>query len=300
MLRLLISLLALSFVAKAHAESVCVSYFAAQGFTSKQCNEALRVFNGVERPCMSILWKTFDIPGRSLCAQRFLHKFRDKAHTLQIHFSNESARRTGRLYPYEFAPGLNVARYNRALANQSRAVLKRIHARALSITEFIGDFANSNSTIILSTGLEDNYTNKAYRVLYREVKKTIPSHVLISRNPMGKNEKAFDIADADFIELHGLLPRFISNGAGCIANLDGHRIDFDGSDRRELREGVLELPQVHSWVARYRKRQCLVFLWWPGAQGRGEARFVEPRRRNFRIYRSDINAMNKIIRSFEP
>lgn len=247
---------------------------------------------------MSILWKTFDIPGRSLCAQRFLHRYRDKAHTLQIHFSNESARRSNRLYSYEFAPHLNVARYNRALANQSRAILKRIAQRASSITSFLDENAGVHTETVLSTGLEDNYTNKAYRILYREIKKSIPSHVLISRNPVGSNEKAFSLSGADFIELHGLSPRF-SGGARCIASLDGHRIDFDGRDLRGVSQGVLELPQVSSWVRRFREGGCLVFLWWPGPQGRGEARFIEPRRRDFRIYRSDVSAMNKIIRSFE-
>lgn len=247
---------------------------------------------------MSILWKTFDRPKRALCAQRFLNRYMHKPHTLQIHFSDETARRARRTYQGAVAPTKSVNLYNRALERENEGILRRVQLRALEIVDFIYQNANEETEVILSTGLEDTYTNRAYRILHREIKKNIPSEFLTSRNPLGKNENAFDIGGADFIELHSFKPRFTGQ-AGCIASLDGYRIDFDRRDSRGLSEGVVKLSDVSHFIRRHRARGCHVFLWWPGPQGRGEAKFVEPRRRDFRIYREDVSAINRIIRRFQ-
>lgn len=276
-----------------------MSYFAAQGFDKKQCTEALKVFRGVDRPCMAILWKTFDRPGGN-CAQRFLFENRDKPHTLQIHFDDSTYRRRAEWYPGAVAPEYKTHEYNREVRNRDAYVLGEVRARAVEIMDFIENYGFSTTEIILSTGLEDDYTDKAYRILYEEIKKSIAPNILMARNPNATIERSTDRGDADFIELHGVQPKFREASRGrCITSTDGYGIEFQNRNRTGSKPGVLSVPEVHRFIRRSRKSGCRVFLWWPAPQGRGSAKFTEPSSRDFWIYRQDVSAVNKIIRRFE-
>lgn len=274
--------------------SVCVSFFAAQAFDKKQCTEALKVYENVQTPCMAILWKTFTLKQNNLCAQTFFNKFNKKPHVLEIHFSNEAGRRNRRLSSYEFLPALSTVKYNSNLERRHRGTLKSIKRNAIEIMDFISINANQNSTVILSTGLEDNFSAQAYRVLIAEIKKNISNKILTVRNPVGKHER--DYTSADFIELHGVQPHIKPESKSrCILNLDGVTIDFN--DRRSDKSRI-KISDVPSYIKRGQDHGCIVFLWWKEPQGIG-AEFLSPRSRNFRIHPKQINLINNLIRRFE-
>ena len=271
-----------------------MSCFACQAFTAKECNEFLRVYDGIKHPGLAFLWKSFD--KRNACVSEFLHRYRDKPHLLEIHFSNEAGRRNRRLARYEFLSGYSVDEYNHALVRRKSTVVRAIQRQALAISTFVLTQMGAKGRVLLTTGLEDNFTDAAYRSLHPILRRELPPIFKIGRNPNGSNATRFDYSLSDFIELHGSNPYFGSNR--CLANLDGTDIGFrDG--RRHLPGGIL-LSEVPAYIRRFRGQHCDVFLWWSEPQGiYPGARFVDPRNRSFGIYRENINAVNQILRRIQ-
>jgi hypothetical protein len=275
---------------KAHAQ-ICVSYFAAQAFTESQCNEALKVFNNVDIPCMAILWKTFTLKQNNTCTQEFFRRYEGKPHILAIHFSNEAGRRNRRLSRYEHLPKLSINGYNSGLERRRRRTTRSVTNNAKEIKHFIDKFANHESRILVSTGLEDNFSTEAFKVIVKLIREAIPN-VEIIRNPVGDSEKYY--IGADFIELHGVQPHIKSAGR-CIQNLDGISIKF--SDGKPDAQEIL-LSALPAFIKRGQALSCLVFLWWREAQGIG-SKFIEPRKRKFLIEPKKINLTNNLIRRFQ-
>lgn len=268
----------------------CVSAFAAQAFNNAQCSQFLRVFNNVHTPCTAILWKTFTISKNNLCTQRFLSRFKGKPHILQIHFSNEAGRRNRRLSKYEHLPGISVNEYNRRLGRGHGRTVRAIQKNAKEIQEFILQYRNINSRILISTGLEDNYSTEAFKTILRTIKPIIKDVEFI-RNPVGEHEKYYN--GADFIELHGMQPHIRSIGQ-CIQNLDGISIKF--SDGLPNTQEIL-LSAVPDYIKRGQALSCLTFLWWKEPQGITSI-FTEPRKRKFLLEAVKINLTNNLIRRF--
>lgn len=287
------ALLAIVTATTAASAQTCVSYFAMQAFNDSECNQALQVFNNVHTPCMAILWKTFTLKQNNLCAQRFLSKFKDRPHILEIHFSNEAGRRNRRLSRYEFAPSLSVNEYNSRLGRRHRGTLRSVQSNAKAIKKFIQNESNENSKILVSTGLEDNFTVKAFKTIVSELRKVLGQGILIVRNPVGHHEKYYN--GADFIELHGVHPQIESKGR-CIQNLDGISIKFSPGepDKQEIL-----LSALPAFIERGQALSCLTFLWWKEPQGIG-AIFKHPRARKFLLEPNKINLINNLIRRFEP
>lgn len=296
-LRLAFSLIVIALPTQLTAETQGVAYFAAQGFSKKECKKALSVFNGVQKPALAILWGTFNRGNFQGCAQRFLHRFSDKKHYLQIHFSNESARALKRAGPYELLHRLSSKQYNRQLEHRRTKAIKAIAKRAKNISQFISENGNQNTVFMVSTGLEDRLTSGAYLALTEVLKMTLPKNTVFIRNKVGAYEGNTFWGGASFIELHGLKPKFKPNtGARCIANFDGDNIRFFDNHKQGNKDKS-SLPAVLSTVRKLRKRGCFVFWWWPGPQGRGKnVKFVDPRKRVFQFDSRIIAVVNKNIK----
>lgn len=296
MLKYILAFLAIVTVTTPAHGQICVSYFAAQAFTEKQCNEALKVFNHVNTPCTAILWQTFTIKQNNLCAQKFLSKFKDRPHILEVHFSNEAGRRNRRLSQYEFAASLSVAAYNSGLEKRRRGTVRLVQRNAAQIRAFIALYANKNTKAIVSTGLEDNFSNGAYKTILSLIKQAFLNvqNVQIVRNPVGHHEKNY--LGADFIELHGIRPSFSPKSKGkCIANLDGISINFHNRAAKDREISLRDLP---SFIARHKELDCLTFLWWNEPQGISN-KFKHPRSRKFIIESYKIEVINNLIRRHE-
>lgn len=293
MIKYIFGLIALILVVVNTASAqVCVSFFASQAFTDRQCNDSLQVFNNVHTPCMAILWETFTLEQNNFCAQRFLRRFKNKAHILEIHFSNEAGRRNRRLASYEFAASLSTEQYNRNLERRRRGTVKLIQKNAKEIKHFIDKYSNANSEIFVSTGLEDNFTTKAFKVVLETIK-PILQNVKYVRNPVGDHEKYYN--GADFIELHGVFPQIKASSFGrCLVNLDGISIQFhDGA----VQSGEIPIQDVPSFIERYQSLGCIPMLWWKEPQGISGA-FKFPRSRTFLIEPNKINLINNLLRRF--
>lgn len=282
--------------AAAWPQPVGVSYFAMQGYTSKECNTALRVFRGVKIPATAVLWKSFDT--HAICLQRFIKRFKDKPHIVEIHFSNEAGRRNRRLGSYEFLPTLSYQQYDAALRAHDPETLDAIRSNTDDINKFIDTHGNINSSFILSTGLEDDLSDAGWRVLAATIRNQLPARHLLTRAPLRNYEQDSDTNDiANAIELHGDQTSWLNRERSnyCIANLDGTDINFSSEGSFSGLGTTILVATVPYWIWFQQFNNCLTFVWWSGPQN-SRGFFTEPRRRTYRISTKDVNLINRLIR----
>lgn len=215
---------------------------------------------------MSVLWGTFG--GDTSCIVRFLESNKDRPHLLQIHLSNESCRRNGNCKEGELRGDLSRRSYSAALEAGDLATYQQIAARMTEIRNLVEQTKNSNTTLVLSTGLEDNYSPKAYSNLRAFLAGYWP--YLFSRSGRAQ-------APGDLLERHGTNAK--CKGEVTIVNEDG-----DNPSARQSRRFL------------QRNRACFArFLWRSAHQGRKRNRWSTPLSRTFEISDRDIDQLGKIL-----
>lgn len=249
------------------------------------CDQWFKAMRYVSKPAMAILWGTFG--NNKSCAVRFLNQNKNQSHLLEIHISNQTCLRYSdsserKCQEGELAQGWNVKQFNEALNNDNPELIKRIKTRVGNIREWVDKVKNINTSIVLSTGLEDNYENGAYGKMVQLIREAGWKYP-IARNPEGWQYQNFK--DADYLELHASNNEFrqrpnwdsgnrkpAKRGA-CIANFDGVSVP----DEKNVEEAKYFIR---------RHRECYaVFLWNKDSQGVGQGK--PPIERSFNL--SDIH-----------
>lgn len=267
-----------------------MAYFALTAPTFP-CRQALRIFDPPSKyTALAILWSTF---GSDLsCLQTWAERMEklDIPHTLLIHLSNETCRRENDRIctDSELSPQLPRKRYYRLLEQRDPSVLDPLVARIREVREAVSKLKSKKLQVILSTGLEDNYSPEAYAVIVAVMRAEWPYKIV--RNPVG-NLPEISSAGADFLELHGPTPSF-SKDEACIANLDGDDINFPG--RPSPLHKSVDWQDVITYVQRYERRCRITFLWSAAWQGIFSEVFVPPQKRIFKVPRADIKALRSI------
>lgn len=237
------------------------------------CDKYLAIATRPANPAMAILWGTF---GDDLwCPIWFMQAVRDRGHLLQIHISNESGRKKNNLGVGELSPFHSVSDYNEALEAGELEVHSAARERVKEILAFVRLFANENTAVILSLGLEDQYTDEAYEALRQTVLDAGWPYG-INRNPLGNRHH---IAGWDYREKHG-------DTARCSS--ETQMVNEDGS--------VQTLRATKKWLDR--NKSCLVrFVWRAEHQGRTKSgRPVYPRRaRSFHISDKDVRELGDLL-----
>lgn len=270
----------LAFANAAHAQYVGLSAFGSGATHSLEarepfaCNKYLAIAVRPRYPAMSILPGTF---GDDLwCPLWFMAALSERAHLVQVHFSNESGRKKHNLGAGEFLPHLSVDAYSRALEQGDPVVAAAVVARVQGLAAFFKMFANENTAIILSLGLEDKLTSAAAAKLTALIRPHWPYG--INRNPLGSTRY---LAGADYFEKHGDAK---CDGLISIVNQDG---------------AVRSLKQTRKWLAK--NASCLVRLVWrPEHQGRtASGKSVYPRRaRRFHISDRDVIELGDLLSNY--
>lgn len=201
--------------------------------------------NSAERPAVAALWGSFGTSTKGLV--EFTRKFSDRAHLIEIHISNECARRSHRS-GRQILPRLSTKVYQAAIENGTAK--KAVQRRVKKIIETLDPVVNENTHLWLSTGLEHNLDAAAAKKLYRWVTQAAPVAEKIVDNPMtGVNTGLFS-------ETHG------RKAMGDVWNLDGVSINFkDGEDffDRMYPQTVVAIGEMSQHKA--------IFLWSASQQG---------------------------------
>lgn len=244
------------------------------------CNRYLTIAKKAKSPAMTVLLSTF---GNDLtCVSKFLTTFKRKPHLLQIHLSNETCRRhIGRCTKEEITPTLTTSTYNKALQRGNLKIKRAIQNRVLFVKDKILPLTNKRTKVIVSTGLEDNYNNKAYVKVLSYVKEILPQkNIATARSPV--TDRCYLLNGANYCELH--LTTSVFRSTSCIWNNDGN------------------LNSVNDQLLLFYKfRKCSVlFAWEPTSQGRGNgAKYLEPSNRSFSISSSVIKKYSNLINLYQ-
>lgn len=195
---------------------------------------------------------------------------------------NGVCRRWNRCDVGEVAPSLSVSEFNHAIARHDPKTLKALRKRIADVAQYVA--ANNERAIFLvSTGLEDNYSPKAYAIILNELKAALPPETYVGRNPMVKATNF----GADFLELHGVL------NSETFAGVPSSTLRIYSADGRDVSPSSLlaEASAVKNFD---------YLLFWRGPwQGITSSQFIKPRRRTFVVSNSDLSLINSLIRSVE-
>lgn len=264
-----------------------MNYLACEGYTKRELAKAFHVFRGTERPAISILWRSFNSK-RPICLKTFIRKYRHRNPIIEIHATNEAGRRNNRLAKYEYLASLSVNELNRRIETRDKRTLSKYSILIQNILNAVAPILGQ-AEVIISTGLEDNYTHKAAKIITKYFRERLPDDIKVVRNPVSHNKGKYF---ADYIELHGMYPEYAKRDP-CISSLDGTDIDYDDGGRAD--KSGISLSQVRGYIKREAKRGCYVFLWWQEQQGITHNGFVEPRSRSFSIDSEVINVIRKLM-----
>lgn len=275
-------------------ESVGLHVNSLRGLSAKQCETLLSAYEGVSVPKISFLWKTFD-RGRGDCVRAFTERFSDRPNYVFIYFSNETCRRSPRFCEAgrEIGAHYRSREFSSRLERRDRKVLEQISRRGAAISKFISTIESHNSRTVIIYGLEDDWTDRAYRVFKRYADRSLPADIQTARNPNAKDALHVSTHGADFIELHPIESNF--RNKACIFSNDGADINLGG--RYRALNGALSVPRMSRRIGEAQRRCNHAFLWWNN-QGI-ENKFIRPSRRSFRIDPKDISVINSILRRLE-
>ncbi len=245
---------------------------------SYKCSQFLKITKQIPNPAMTIVLKTF---GDSYsCVSRFLKQNKNKKHFLQIHLTNETCRRQqGRCSDYEIESKASPYIFNKLVKLQDSQIKKEFQDRVKLADRIVKKYANFNTEITYTTGLEDNYDKKTYSTIYKWIKE-INKGVKIARNPNALRCDYFN--GSTYCELHR--QKSIFSNSSCIFNNDGN---------------ILNTKEQLKLFSKFRKCSVL-FSWEPETQGRGKQgdKFAEPRNRFFPFPNRIVKQYNLFFKEY--
>jgi len=272
MRRILLLVGSLLIASTAHANYSGLAAFAAMN-PRFPCDAYLNTVGAARYPAMSVIWDS-SFGSDKLCIKRFLDANAQRPHMLQIHIWNAVAWRNRSGEPGDFFPTLTSKEVNALLEHGNQIFLQAVADRLVDIQTFIVQHGNENTQVMLSTGLEDNYSAKAYDLLSSFIRPRW--NYLMNRNPEGSSRH---VGISNFGELHG--SRAVCRGRDLVANEDG---------------ATQSLKSSTKWMAK--NGSCFArFIWRNAHQGRTKSgKAVYPRRsRHFEITDRDVRELAALL-----
>ena len=226
------------------------------------CDQYLELIKESPAPVMPVLYGTF---GKDWsCVLNFIEQNKERHHAIEIHFSNERCRYWGRCFEGELLPSLDTDGYNQALEHKDPIILNAIRGRMYEILLMIQAVLpiSPNTHWILTTGLEDSYSEKAALQIYDTIKTLWPYE--LRRSPVNPNT-SFPY----LLELHGVQ---VDCATAPIVSNDGDPIESTSG--------------LRSYVQEHKLCEGLI-LWQSRAQGITD-KFIKPNDRNFSFDSYDV------------
>lgn len=232
-----------------------------KNFKGKPCQRVRKILKASGQPAIAVLWQSFG--HRPGCLKRFWSETSaaGRTHITEIHLTNEVARRHGDKISPNFRRGLSTQEYNQALKNPSLKLQNDIITRVKKILSLIAPYEYTGQWI-LSTGLEDQLSKKAWSNLYESIRIIWPHRV--ARSAIN-NFPPFHPSGVR--EYHGYKAH--PNDANCILNGDGHDLvgALGGGGLSGNGNEPATMQDVKKWGIRGAKKGCILLLWSAKHQG---------------------------------
>lgn len=246
---------------------------------------AFSIMEGVDKPVLGILLESFGSDYR--CIGQFVAWAGEREHLIRIHLCNEVCRRNDNCSLFECLSGLSVRTYNELLEREEGWVLAELRDRLLLARLLIDQYGNERTRVMVSTGLEEQFSDAAGVVVDRLVRE---AGFEVVGNPVRPD--IHPRTEVDLFERHSNAPPVDRR---CIAALDGVDIEFPHKVSEYPR--IWGIGQVLDWGV-VNAEQCeAVLLWSARSQGLGLPGGTPlPRERLFELLDADIFWMNHILR----
>lgn len=287
MIKSLLVIVFIPMLAIAQESTVGMAFYSIQNKTFP-CEKALKVYDGVKKPALMFLWSTF---GDNLnCVRKFI-ELPQKKKEIYIHISNECCRRNRTCKNGELLKEHSVAGLNNLIELRNKKVKKAYQDRLNKIIKFIENYKNENITWYISTGLEDNYSFNAKKIVYNWLqngknKSELKDNIRIYVNPLNKNcvNTKCEIHDKNAgINNHWA---YVPDGY-CVKPFDA------------CKNNIMTQEEVTVKLLKQKKNKNKFFLWWSEQQGRyGEPPSLAkpPRKRIIKIKDNQIKDANDILK----
>lgn len=244
---------------------LCVYPIQADNFP---CSKITKFIIANEIQHISILWGTFGDDNH--CIEGILPHIK----SVYIHPTNETCRRK-QCYQGEIWRNYDASDYNNLVTNHRSKWKVKFKKRLDNILQFTEQYPDIKW--LYSTGLEDNYTDKTYAIIYRLVNRRLKNAKKIYRNPVDYRNCS------GLCEIHS--QRNPCKNGSCIYSNDGTGIsgvdtDYAGS--------VTTVQRARAELSRSKS-----YLWWGKSQGL-IGKWVRPADRRFRFTRADSRIIKKV------
>lgn len=225
------------------------------------------------QPALAVLWGTFgdSTPESTARFKQFTERYKNKPHLIEIHPINNTAIRNKKQFEGEPFPQFDISRFNKALEANDPATLATVTQRIQEIRSVIEEVRNENTYLVMTSGLEDDYTAKAFQNIYNEMIKTWPYFLIRSGSAYGSFPR----------EAHG--KDATAGGSVVFVNEDGY---------------ISSLSQSKKFVERNKSAICTL-LWRPAHQGRSPVTnnfpAGSPRDRTFTWTAEDVVSLGLLL-----
>lgn len=262
----------------------------AHGVAAKDfpCDRFLQIASAARKPVTAILFKSFGL--ETECLQKYTERFKNRKNLLILYFSYEASRRRRDMESYEFYAGKTLAQYDKILKNMRPKTKEKIHRRVRGVLRWLSKVNLYQTRVVLTTGLEDYFSNEAYRKLYKEIKAGGWPYE-IARNPSGGGTS---IRGSPWRELHNHGTGY-QEGQNCIWSNDGHDIDY--GDGRTGTHRTVSVSEVRELGAKFAKRCDAVIYWKAANSGYSQFNYSPPRDRRFSITDKDISILSNLLKN---
>lgn len=235
-----------------------------KNWTDKQCRELVKSLDKYDSAAIAVLFGSFGSSNK--CLDKLINARQLKHTVIEFHFSNEVCRRNRNCSQFDLLPRTSVKRYNSILKS---LVPSKVVAWASRLKRLTARYS-AKADIIISTGLESNYSKESALTLIKFLGLYFEEN-RIAYNPAGRSYAGPVIGTLR--ESHGYSVKssgfFLSNGDG----------------------EAFEINRVRAWARSCRSKIC--FLWQSKWQGLGGA-WQYPYKRKFIFTSSDRKLINSI------
>ncbi len=253
---------------------VCTTSLAAMN-SSYPCEANLRALERARKPGIQVLYGTFGYD--TSCLYSFAIRFQSRQSFVSIAFSNEARRRQNLLGEREMYRHDSVRGYNARLERMDSVTEATIVRRLREISEILLELERLGVTErSVTSGLEDNYTCKAWMKLDAIMRRELPPGTKIVRNPL-KPSATECASDVDHFELHEKDPGMWGDDV----------VSTDGLVYSERQHKEWALKAKRQWVN-------AICFWKPAWQGVNPKKFVSIEKRVFKFPESDIEEIQRL------
>ena len=293
------------------------SYALAATSPSFPCNNVLESMSSLKRPAFSVVWNWAGED--KSCLKKFINKFQNRPHLIEIHLHNAWCHQS----PSKCQTGVDWFAdkdqngFNNLIKNRDKKLQKKIRKTVKEILSWKRQNAVPGmTTVLLTSGLEDNYDSNAASVMTSMIKEAGWKKKRLVRNP--REPKTKSRAGAGILELH---PSYDKQGKSrtskllpsdfklpqkeiwqCITSQDGNTFDAKSSKKAYDNIGRKGRIDDLNTTVNYLGRHCNIcvasFIWTASTQGYNNGGNKKSIRKRELIFdQDDLSDVSKLFKS---